>query len=93
MFPEGNGLFKVLPASHLSDIIGRKPVVLGGLSGMAVSVVWFGLSKSFVSLMLSRSIAGMLGGVWPCTKVIIAELTDKTNQDIAFQRQLVIGIY
>ncbi|KIJ40955.1 hypothetical protein M422DRAFT_230020 [Sphaerobolus stellatus SS14] len=82
-------LLTILPASHLADIIGRKPVILVGLSGLAVSVSCFGMSKSFLSMIISRCLSGALGGVWACTKVMTAELTDKTNQARAFQGTMV----
>ncbi|KAF8530544.1 MFS general substrate transporter [Hysterangium stoloniferum] len=79
------GLLTILPASYLSDKIGRKPVILGGTLGLALSIGLFGLSKSFVAMILSRCIGGALGSVWSCAKIMVAEQTDKTNQNGAFQ--------
>ncbi|KIJ54492.1 hypothetical protein M422DRAFT_153506 [Sphaerobolus stellatus SS14] len=87
MYP-ATSFLAVMPASHLSDLVGRKTVVLLGLSGMAVSTIWFGLSKTFSSMLISRALSGILGSVFACTKVIVAELTDKTNQARAFQWHL-----
>lgn len=44
----------------LSDRIGRRPVILQGLIGTIVSVLLFGLSKSFIWAILSRSLCGLL---------------------------------
>jgi MFS family permease len=44
----------------LSDRIGRRPVILQGLVGTILSVLLFGLSKSFVWALLSRSLCGLL---------------------------------
>lgn len=44
----------------LSDRIGRRPVILQGLIGTIVSVLLFGLSKSFIWALLSRSLCGLL---------------------------------
>ncbi|KIJ40986.1 hypothetical protein M422DRAFT_780622 [Sphaerobolus stellatus SS14] len=87
MFP-ATSFLSVMPASHLSDQIGRKPVLLMGLFGMAISTIWLGMSKSFPSMLISRALSGTLGGVFVCTRVVVAELTDKTNQARAFQRHL-----
>jgi MFS family permease len=35
-----------------SDHVGRKPVLLIGLAGTIVSIIWFGLSRSFWMLLL-----------------------------------------
>lgn len=69
----------------MADRIGRKPVILGGILGLGVSVASFGMSKSFLAMVLSRCIGGALGGVWACTKVMVGEMTDRSNQASAFQ--------
>ena len=49
--------------------IGRKPVIICGLLGMTVSVLAFGLSKTFWALVISRALSGVLNGnmlaSWP----------------------------
>jgi len=47
------------------------------------------MSKSFVTMIVSRCLAGALGGVWACTKVMTAELSHKSNQSRAFQGNIV----
>ena len=42
----------VLRWSRLSDRIGRKPVLLVGLSGACISILAFGLSTTFWSLVI-----------------------------------------
>jgi hypothetical protein len=42
----------VLQWSRLSDHIGRKPVLLTGLTGLFISMVCFGLSRSFTTLVI-----------------------------------------
>lgn len=44
----------------LSDRIGRRPVILQGLIGTITSILLFGLSKSFIWALLSRSLCGLL---------------------------------
>ncbi|KAI0695191.1 MFS general substrate transporter [Cerioporus squamosus] len=65
--------------SRLSDHIGRKPVLLVGVGGLAISMVCFGLSKTFWSLVVSRSLVGMLNGNTGVMKSMMGELTDSTN--------------
>ncbi|KAF9499984.1 MFS general substrate transporter [Pleurotus eryngii] len=69
---------------RLSDRIGRKPVMLIGLMGLAISMITFGLSKSYWLLFLSRFIQGMSNGNMGMTKNIIAEITDESNIADAF---------
>lgn len=45
-----------------SDKRGRKPILLFGLSGSALSIVLFGLSKSFWWAVVARCLAGALNG-------------------------------
>ena len=50
--------------SYASDRFGRKPVVILGIFGMAISQVTFGLSRTFGMLVFTRCLSGALGGVW-----------------------------
>ena len=59
-----NALTTVLPCSYLSDHYGRKPVILIGTCGLALSTALFGLSKTFVAMVVTRCLGGALGGVW-----------------------------
>ncbi|TKY89050.1 hypothetical protein EX895_001581 [Sporisorium graminicola] len=68
----------------LSDRIGRKPVLLTGLAGVACSAVLFGLSRSFTWAVLARSMAGATNGNVAIVKSVMGELTDSTNQAKAF---------
>ncbi|CAE6445293.1 unnamed protein product [Rhizoctonia solani] len=69
---------------RLSDRIGRRPVVLLGLFGLAISIVSFGLSRTFIGLVISRALSGALNGNAGVIKSIVAELTDSTNQAQGF---------
>ncbi|KAH8985305.1 MFS general substrate transporter [Lactarius akahatsu] len=69
----------VLHWNRLSDHIGRKPVLLLSLAGSIVSVIVFGLSRSFWALVLSRALHGALKGYGGVVKSMVAELTDETN--------------
>lgn len=46
---------------RLSDRLGRKPVLLLGILGLAVSFLWFGLAQSLPQLFAARLFGGALG--------------------------------
>ncbi|KAG1881974.1 major facilitator superfamily domain-containing protein [Suillus tomentosus] len=52
----------VLGWSRLSDHIGRKPVLLIGVTGACISMICFGFSTAFWSLVMSRCVWGLLNG-------------------------------
>ncbi|KAF8220944.1 MFS general substrate transporter [Tricholoma matsutake] len=70
----------VLHWSRMSDHVGRKPILLIGLFGTSVSMLCFGLSRTFWGLVLSRSLSGLLNGNIGVTKSVVGELTDATNR-------------
>ncbi|TDL22143.1 MFS general substrate transporter [Rickenella mellea] len=74
----------VMPCSYLSDHYGRKPVILLGTAGVAISTPLFGLSRTFWFMVVTRCLGGTSGGSWSATKIMLAEMTDKTNQGRAF---------
>jgi MFS family permease len=74
----------VLQWGRLSDKIGRKPVLLIGLFGGALSMICFGLSKTFGMLLLSRGLEGALNGNVGVIKSMLGEITDETNMAQAF---------
>ncbi|KAG1822968.1 major facilitator superfamily domain-containing protein [Suillus subaureus] len=74
----------VLKWSRLSDRIGRKPVLVIGLSGACISILCFGLSTTFWSLVISRCMCGFLNGNVGVMKTMMGELTDSTNMAQAF---------
>ncbi|CAE6425035.1 unnamed protein product [Rhizoctonia solani] len=73
-----------LQYGRISDRIGRRPVLMFGLFGQAISIFSVGLSKQFWQLVVSRSISGALNGNTGVAKSMVAELTDETNQAQAF---------
>ncbi|KAG0700124.1 MFS general substrate transporter [Suillus ampliporus] len=74
----------VLRWSRLSDRIGRKPVLLVGLSGACISMLCFGLSTTFWGLVISRCMWGLLNGNIGVVKTVMGELTDSTNMAQGF---------
>ncbi|KAI0359917.1 MFS general substrate transporter [Trametes cingulata] len=74
----------IMQWSRVSDRIGRKPVLLTGVGGLCISMVCFGLSKTFTALVISRCMVGMLNGNIGVIKSMMAELTDSTNMAQGF---------
>ncbi|TFK27806.1 MFS general substrate transporter [Coprinopsis marcescibilis] len=74
----------VLHWSRLSDHVGRKPVLLIGIFGSMVSMLSFGLSKTFLALIVSRCLQGLLNGNVGVMKSVMGDLTDTTNRAEAF---------
>ncbi|KAI0291899.1 MFS general substrate transporter [Multifurca ochricompacta] len=85
----------VLHWSRLSDIVGRKPIILTGLFGLSLSMYSFGLSTTYWGAVLrhvlrisyfhpsltppSRSLNGALNGNIGVIKSILAEITDPAS--------------
>jgi len=74
----------ILHWARLSDRIGRKKVILMGLSGVALSNLFFGFSKSLIWAIVSRTIMGALNGNVAVVTSLLSELSDKTNRALAF---------
>ncbi|KAH8977229.1 MFS general substrate transporter [Lactarius akahatsu] len=67
------------PWNRLSDYVGRKPVLLSCLVGSTLSMLLFGLSRSFWALVLSQCLHGAMMGHIGVVKIMTTELTDETN--------------
>ncbi len=64
-----------------SDRIGRKPVLLIGLVGFAISFVLMGLARGVVQLVLARAVAGLLSSATlPVTFAYIGDTTSEENR-------------
>lgn len=74
----------VLHWSRLSDYIGRKPILLTGLIGSALSMLCFGLSRTFWTIVISRCLCGLLNGNIGVMKSVMGELTDSSNRAEGF---------
>jgi ferrochelatase len=73
----------------LSDRIGRKPVLLISVAGLALSyVLWF-FAGSFSILILGRFIGGLMGGNISTATAVVADVTEKSNRS---RGMAVIGI-
>ena len=65
---------------RLSDIIGRKPVILTGLFGVTLAHLWFAFASDLTGLFLSRALAGIFGGNIGAGLAYIADVTGKENR-------------
>src|SRR5574338_471940 len=60
---------------RLSDRIGRRPVLLIGLAGSALSYLLFGLAGTFWLLLLSRVVAGGMGATVNVAQAYLADVS------------------
>lgn len=60
---------------RLSDRIGRKPVLVGGLLGTAGAYVLFGFADSMTMLFVSRALAGFFGANVATAQAYVADVT------------------
>ncbi|KAJ7881026.1 major facilitator superfamily domain-containing protein [Mycena olivaceomarginata] len=68
----------------ISDHKGRKPILLVGLFGSALSMICFGLSRTFWALVISRCASGLLNGNTGVMKSALGDLTDSSNRARGF---------
>ncbi|HHC73905.1 MAG TPA: MFS transporter, partial [Thiothrix sp.] len=71
-------LFQI-PLGFLSDKIGRKPVIIGGLALFAVGSVVAALSTSIEWIAVGRALQGM-GAIAAATMALAADLTRETHR-------------
>ena len=65
---------------HLSDRIGRKPVLLATMAGAALAYVWLGFAETLVSLFAARAMGGFMAGNISTAFAYIADVTTKENR-------------
>ena len=65
---------------RLSDRVGRRPVILIGLFGSAVSYLLFGLASSLTMLFAARIAAGIAGANIPTAQAYMADVTTPENR-------------
>ncbi|KAG8990016.1 hypothetical protein FRB94_013823 [Tulasnella sp. JGI-2019a] len=73
-------LLTIFQWGRLSDRIGRKPVIISGLTGVALASSCFGLSTKFWHTLVFRAMAGGLTGNVAVIESVLGEITDETNQ-------------
>jgi MFS family permease len=72
----------VIQWGRWSDRIGRRPILLGGMIGLFGSMIGFGLSHHFWSMLLSRCAQGVFNGDIGVTKrYVICKLASRKEKD------------
>ncbi|KAH6648789.1 major facilitator superfamily domain-containing protein, partial [Truncatella angustata] len=69
---------------YLSDIIGRKPVMLLGTSLLCLCFALFGFCTQYWHIVLVHVAMGLLNGNAAVVPTCLGELTDRSNQSKAF---------
>jgi DHA1 family multidrug resistance protein-like MFS transporter len=65
----------------LSDRVGRKPILLIGILGYAITMVWFGLANTLWMLFAARILSGMLSSATaPTTMAFIGDSTPEDER-------------
>ena len=64
----------------LSDRIGRRPVLLWTIGGLCMSYLVWMFSGSFLLLIISRVLSGVMGGNISVATAAMADLTDEQNR-------------
>ncbi|THH06753.1 hypothetical protein EW145_g3866 [Phellinidium pouzarii] len=77
-------LLTIYQWASISDRTGRKPVVLLGTIGIAFSTILLGFSRTFAGMLIARSLAGLFSGNVAVMHSVLGELTDSTNQALAY---------
>lgn len=72
--------FSNIILGSLSDIIGRRIVLLIGIGGNAITSLLFGFSKSLWFAILVRSLSGLMNGNISVLKSYVREITNESNQ-------------
>jgi len=82
----------------LSDRIGRKPVLLISVAGLALSYLLWAFSGSFTLLVLARLLGGIMGGNLSTATAVVADVTKPEHRakgmafvGIAFATGFIVG--
>jgi MFS family permease len=77
-------LLTAIAWGRLSDRFGRRAILLIGLLGNSITMLFFGLSKSLQWAIMSRALCGFLNGNIGVAKSAASEISDKTNRGTVF---------
>jgi MFS family permease len=76
---------------RISDRVGRKPVLIMGLIGTALSMICFGFARTLPGAIMARALGGLLNGNVGVLQTTVAELvTKKEHQPRAYSVMPVI---
>jgi len=66
---------------HLSDRVGRKPVLVAGLVGNALGLLLFGVGETLPVLFLARGLSGLMSSAaLPTAMAYVADVTDDRSR-------------
>lgn len=65
---------------RLSDRIGRRPVLIVSLAGIAFAYVWLGYADSLWMLFAARAVAGIMAGNIGVAFAYVADITDSSSR-------------
>jgi MFS family permease len=74
----------VFPATWVADSYGRKPVVVWSAVIIAISMGSFGVSTTYLHMILSRILGGVVGGSKTCIRVMASEMSTKETESQIF---------
>ncbi|OPB41315.1 MFS permease [Trichoderma guizhouense] len=69
---------------YMSDVVGRKPVLLAGTFSLMCCFCAFGFCKQYWQMVLVHAAMGLLNGNAACVPTVLGEVTDRSNQSKAF---------
>jgi MFS family permease len=70
---------------HLADRVGRKPTIIVGLVGCAVSQVWIALADQLWSAVLAVTLLGLVFEIYePPSQAVIADITAPADRPTAY---------
>ncbi|CAI0654879.1 unnamed protein product [Colletotrichum noveboracense] len=69
---------------YLSDVIGRKPVMIMGTFMLTCCFVAFGFCRTYWQIVLVHVFMGLLNGNAAVVPTVLGEVTDRSNQSRAF---------
>ena len=65
----------------VSDKYGRKPIVLSGLAGVALSSLIFGVSTNYWVALAARVVGGLLNGNVSVMQTMVAEMVKNPKHE------------
>lgn len=69
---------------RMSDLLGRKPVLVFSLCGVSIATALFGMSRTLWQMILFRCLAGVFAGSSVTIRTMLSENTGKKTQGRAF---------
>ncbi|RYC65184.1 hypothetical protein CHU98_g1067 [Xylaria longipes] len=81
----------MVPWGRAADRLGRKPVLVSSLLGVAVATSLFGMARTIWQMILFRCVAGVFAGSIVTVRAMISENAGREHQAVAFSWFAVAG--